>query len=117
MGRLSTHVLDTASGHPAEGMRIDLHRVDEGGAAIHVVTAITDTDGRTGGLLVAGDAMRAGTYRLAFHVGEYFDAQGTPGARQFLRVVPVEFVIDDPDANYHVPLLVTPWSYSTYRGS
>jgi hydroxyisourate hydrolase len=117
MGRLSTHVLDTASGRPAVGMRIDLHRIDEGGADIHVVTAITNSDGRTDEPLLTEDALVAGSYRLTFHVGDYFQAVGSHDARRFLCEVPIVFVVDDPHQKYHVPLLVSPWSYSTYRGS
>lgn len=117
MARLSTHVLDTVKGGPAAGMRIDLHRIDAEGLPRHVATVTTDADGRTAAPLLTGDAIPAGTYRLTFHVGDYFAAAGSPDACRFLREVPVVFGVDDPAANYHVPLLVSPWSYSTYRGS
>ena len=117
MARLSTHVLDTVKGGPAAGMRIALHRIDAEGLPRHVKTVTTNADGRTDEPLLAGDALAAGTYRLVFHVGDYFAAAGSPDACRFLRDVPVEFGIDDPAASYHVPLLVSPWSYSTYRGS
>jgi len=117
MGRLTTHVLDTAKGGPASGMRIDLHHLDAAGLPRHLKTAMTNADGRVDEPLLAGDAVAAGTYRLTFHVGEYFAAAGSPDACRFLREVPVVFGIDDPTAAYHVPLLVSPWSYSTYRGS
>ena len=117
MARLSTHVLDTVKGGPAAGMRIDLHRIDAEGLPRHVASVTTNADGRTDAPLLAGDAIPAGTYRLTFHVGDYFAAAGSPDACRFLREVPVVFGIDDPAANYHVPLLVSPWSYSTYRGS
>ncbi len=117
MARLSTHVLDTAKGGPAVGMRIDLHRLDATGLPRHLKTVTTNADGRTDEPLLAADALTADTYRLTFHVGDYFAAAGSPDACRFLRLVPVEFGIDDPAATYHVPLLVSPWSYSTYRGS
>lgn len=108
MSSLSTHVLDTATGRPAAGMKIELWSRDRS-ALIKTVT--TTADGRTDEPLLAGDAMAAGTYELVFHVGDYF------GDRTFLDEVPVRFTISDAKAKYHVPLLVTPWAYSTYRGS
>ncbi len=116
-GRLTTHVLDTASGKPAAGVRISFEAPQgEGWRVIKTVT--TNADGRTDQPLLAGEAMAAGRYRIVFHVGEYFTRLGTPLADPpFLDRVPVEFAVADPKANYHVPLLVTPWSYSTYRGS
>jgi 5-hydroxyisourate hydrolase len=98
---LSTHVLDTARGRPAAGVAIELRRGDE------LITATTDDDGRARLL----DDTPAGEYELTFAVGDYF------GESAFLDRVPVRFTIADPDAHYHVPLLVSPWSYSTYRGS
>jgi hydroxyisourate hydrolase len=115
-GRLSTHVLDTTRGTPATGVRVELHRL-EPGRKIPVGEARTNTDGRTAAPLMAGDTMVAGTYRLLFHVGDYFAARGDVDAKRFLDVVPVLFVVDDPSEAYHVPLLVSPWAYSTYRGS
>lgn len=117
MARLSTHVLDTTKGVPAAGMRIDLHRLDAEVLPRHVKSVTTNADGRTDEPLLTGDAVTAGTYRLTFHVGEYFAAMRSADACRFLREVPVVFGIDDPAGNYHVPLLVSPWSYSTYRGS
>ena len=108
MSSLSTHVLDTARGRPAAGMKIELWS-RETSALLKSVT--TNGDGRTDEPLLAGDAMAAGSYELVFHVGDYF------GDRTFLDQVPVRFTISDPQAKYHVPLLVTPWAYSTYRGS
>ncbi|MDX1944033.1 MAG: hydroxyisourate hydrolase [Pirellulaceae bacterium] len=116
MGKLSTHVLDTVRGRPAAGMRIDLYRRDAGGLAL-VKSAVTNADGRTAEPLLAEAALTAGQYELHFDVGEYFAAVGSPDAGQFLRIVPVAFTVTDPAANYHVPLLVSPWSYGTYRGS
>jgi 5-hydroxyisourate hydrolase len=116
-GKLTTHVLDTASGKPAAGMRVELHRLDGGGRKTLLGDAATNDDGRLPQPLLSGEALTAGTYRLLFHVGDYFAARGNADARRFLHVVPILFAIEDPAANYHVPLLVSPWSYSTYRGS
>ena len=117
MGRLSTHVLDTARGGPADGVRIDLAVAD--GAGWRTLKSVTtNEDGRTAEPLLEGDALAPGRYELVFHVAEYFARRGTAqGTPPFLDAVPVRFTIADPDAHYHVPLLVTPWSYSTYRGS
>ena len=116
-GRLSTHVLDTANGKPAAGVRIELYRVGAPGGAAPLVEAVTNADGRTPEALLDGEDFCAGTYRLAFSVGDYFASLGHADARRFLDVVPIVFVVDDPAAGYHVPLLVSPWAYSTYRGS
>ena len=116
-GRLTTHVLDTLSGKPAAGVRISFEVPDGEGWRV-VKTVATNADGRTDQPLLTGDAMKAGRYRIVFHAGEYFTRLGVPLADPpFLDRVPVEFAIADARANYHVPLLVTPWSYSTYRGS
>jgi 5-hydroxyisourate hydrolase len=115
-GKLTTHVLDTTRGKPAVGVRIELHRL-EPARKIPVGEATTNADGRTASPLMAGESMAAGTYRLLFHVGDYFAARGDADARRFLDVVPILFAIDDAGAAYHVPLLVSPWAYSTYRGS
>jgi 5-hydroxyisourate hydrolase len=117
MGRLTTHVLDTASGAPAAGMRIDFASVDASGTQ-HLRTMRTNTEGRTDEPLLAADAMRVGAYELTFHVAEYFRAKGaTLADPPFLDRVPLRFAIADTGAHYHVPLLCSPWSYSTYRGS
>jgi len=116
MGRLSTHVLDSASGTPAAGILIELFRDDAaGGPPVRSVTA--NADGRTDLPLLEGAEFLAGSYRLVFHVGEYFRGRGHPDAGRFLENVPVNFIVDDSSARYHVPLLVSPWSYATYRGS
>jgi 5-hydroxyisourate hydrolase len=108
-GRLTTHVLDTARGRPAAGIPIELARLD--GDRREVLRALTtNADGRTDEPLLADGDLRAGTYELTFAVGEHF-------GEGFLDRVPVRFTIADADAHYHVPLLVSPWSYSTYRGS
>ncbi len=118
MPRLSTHVLDTAHGCPATGVKIELHRLQAGGAWVLMKSVETNTDGRTDAPLLTGDAYQPGTYMLTFHAGDYFRARGTKLAEPaFLDVVPVRFAIADPDGHYHVPLLVSPWAYSTYRGS
>ena len=117
MGFLTTHVLDTMNGCPAAGMRVALYRL--GGDTPQLLREITlDDDGRAGGPLLEGDAFRAGTYRLAFEVAAYFRARGVVLAEPpFLDVVPLDFGLADADAHYHVPLLASPWAYSTYRGS
>ena len=117
MGKLTTHVLDTANGKPAAGIMIELF-VADGDAYRLVKTVYTNADGRTDEPLLAPGAMAAGGYELVFHVGEYFGAAGAPQATPpFLDRVPVRFAIAEPDSHYHVPLLVSPWSYATYRGS
>lgn len=116
-GKLTTHVLDTARGRPAAGMRVELYQVGAPSDPAPLVEVVTDNDGRTPAPLLAGDALAKGTYRLVFHVGAYFAGQGNADARRFLDIVPIVFSVDDPAAAYHVPLLVSPWSYSTYRGS
>jgi 5-hydroxyisourate hydrolase len=116
MGRLTTHVLDTASGVPAQGMRVELHRLDDAPQAL--VTIDTTTDGRAPAPLLEGAALRSGNYELRFHVAAYFRARGAAlPDPPFLDVVVIRFGIGDASQHYHVPLLVSPWSYSTYRGS
>jgi 5-hydroxyisourate hydrolase len=118
MGRLSTHVLDTANGKPAAGMQVELFRLESGGARTLVKSVTTNSDGRADGPLLADAAFVVGTYELVFDVAAYFRASGTPTADPpFLSTVPLRFAMADPDGHYHVPLLVSPWSYSTYRGS
>lgn len=117
MGRLTTHVLDTFHGRPANAMVIELWRI-EGGLPVHVKTVTTNADGRVDGPLLEGDDLTAGDYELLFHVREYFVLHsGSAGASPFLSHVPVRFTVWDAAQHYHVPLLVTPWAYSTYRGS
>lgn len=115
MGRLTTHVLDTASGRPAAGLRILLKILDRPSGP--PVEGVTNADGRLDKPLLEGDAFRPGCYELLFHVGDYFRARGVSLADPaFLDIVPIRFGIAD-DAHYHVPLLVSPYGYSTYRGS
>jgi 5-hydroxyisourate hydrolase len=117
-GRLTTHVLDTANGIPATGVEIELWCLGDDGERAHLTTTRTNADGRTGAPLLVGDEMVAGVYELIFLVGAYFaDRHAATGALPFLDRVPVRFGIADPSAHYHVPLLVSPWAYSTYRGS
>jgi 5-hydroxyisourate hydrolase len=117
MGRLSTHVLDTANGKPAQGVVIELFSLDPEGR-LSVVTAITNADGRTDAPLLSGSAFRTGVFELVFHIGDYFRRRGTSVADPpFLDIVPIRFAMAEPDGHYHVPLLVSAWSYSTYRGS
>ncbi|MFZ4651199.1 MAG: hydroxyisourate hydrolase [Rubrivivax sp.] len=114
---LSTHVLDTAHGCPAAGMRVTLQRLDAGGAV--TLKAVTlNADGRAEGGLLGAAEMQPGRYRLVFEVAAYFRGRGVELPEPpFLDAVPLEFGIADPGAHYHVPLLASPWSYSTYRGS
>lgn len=117
MGRLSTHVLDTMNGRPAAGMTIDLYAID-GDARRLVKQVTTNSDGRTDAPLLAGDDYRPGRYELVFHVAPYFLVHGVAlPDPPFLDAVPIRFAMADADGHYHVPLLVSPWAYSTYRGS
>lgn len=116
MGRLTTHVLDTAHGRPGAGMRVDLYALD-GGRQL-VASVELNQDGRSGAPLCEGANFGAGAYELVFHAGRYFAAAGIAlPDPPFVGEVVVRFGIAAPDENYHVPLLVSPWSYSTYRGS
>ena len=118
MAGLTTHVLDTSIGRPASGVEIELHAVAADGARALLKRTKTNADGRTDAPLLAAAEARVGTYELSFHVGAYFRGQDALTAEPpFLDVVPIRFAIADPGARYHVPLAVTPWSYSTYRGS
>jgi 5-hydroxyisourate hydrolase len=110
MGRLTTHVLDTASGRPGSGIRVELYRFEKD-SPILMTSAVTNSDGRTDQPMLEGDSFRPGTYQLVFHVGAYFKSAG------FLDAVPIRFRIADAGAHYHVPLLCAPWGYTTYRGS
>jgi 5-hydroxyisourate hydrolase len=115
--KLSTHVLDTAHGCPAFGMKIELWSLD-GEERTLVVTVKTNADGRTEAPLLADDEMQPGQYEIVFFVGDYFAAKtATLPKIRFLDKVPVRFGLADAGAGYHVPLLCSPWSYSTYRGS
>jgi 5-hydroxyisourate hydrolase len=112
---LTTHVLDTARGRPAAGLRVKLFRLDPAGDGRNLLKEVrTNADGRTDAPLL--DELESGVYEIVFGVGEYFAGEGVPEP-PFLGRVPVRFGIADPSSHYHVPLLVSPWSYSTYRGS
>lgn len=116
-GRLSTHVLDTYHGRPAEGVGVTLHEIGASARGL-LVQATTNADGRTDKPLIAGEPLRIGTYELQFAIGAYFARAGVPAADPpFLDMVPIRFSIAEPEGHYHVPLVTTPWSYSTYRGS
>lgn len=115
-GRLTTHVLDTMLGKPAKGLGIELLRLHDDHAH-PIASVVTNEDGRCDGPLLEGDAMQAGTYELVFNVGAYFAKLGVAQDKPFLGDVPIRFVISEPDTHYHVPLLVSPFGYSTYKGS
>lgn len=116
-GRLSTHVLDTARGKPAEGIRITLYRIS-GQSHRKIAEAVTNHDGRTDSPLLMGDKMAEGSYELVFAAGDYLRASGQVGdGVLFLDEIPIRFGIPDASAHYHVPLLLSPFGYSTYRGS
>ena len=118
MARLSTHVLDTAHGVPAVGVRLALYRLGDGGGSELVAEAITNQDGRTDAPLLSGEAIPTGRYWITFHAGDYFRARGMQlPDPPFVDVVQLHFGIAEAAGHYHVPLLVSPWSYSTYRGS
>ena len=115
--KLSTHVLDTANGCPAQGMQIELWSLDEGKPKL-LKAVRTNADGRTDQPLLSAPEMRAGQYEIVFYVGDYFVGKApSQTVARFLDLVPVRFGLADADASYHVPLLVSPWAYSTYRGS
>jgi 5-hydroxyisourate hydrolase len=114
VSRLSTHILNTARGAPAAGVAIDLFRL-EGEGRRKLASAVTNADGRTDGPLLDGEDFMAAEYELVFHIGAYF--RSTSADSGFFDTVPIRFRVSDPALHHHVPLLVTPWSYTTYRGS
>ena len=115
-GYLTTHVLDTARGCPAEGMRIELFRI-EGEARTHLRSLTTNADGRTDVQILPANEFRTGTYELVFHAGAYLDASRTPPEEpRFLDVIPIRFGMSE-ESHYHVPLLLSPFGFATYRGS
>jgi 2-oxo-4-hydroxy-4-carboxy-5-ureidoimidazoline decarboxylase len=117
-GRLSTHVLDTNSGKPAAGIALELVELSELGAPRVVTRAITNSDGRTDHPLIGGRPVPIGRYELIFNVGQYFATRQVPMSDPpFLDQIPLRFSVSEPEGHLHVPLLVTPWSYATYRGS
>ena len=116
-GYLTTHVLDTMRGCPAGGLSIELFEINEG-ARIKLKSALTNADGRCDSPILGKENFKAGTYELLFHVGDYFAANNIAEENgKFLDIVPVRFIISDEGAHYHVPLLLSPYGYSTYRGS
>lgn len=117
MSGLTTHVLDTVAGRPASGMRIELFRIAASGDREPILDVTTNADGRTGPLLTRETAT-PGSYELVFYVADYFAGHGVAlPDPPFLDTVPIRFGIADPEQHYHVPLLCSPWAYSTYRGS
>ena len=117
MGKLTTHVLDTARGKPGAGVAIWLYRVT-GNSHKKIAEVVTNSDGRTDGPMLEGAALTAGQYELVFHAGDYLRATGqAAGEVLFLDQIPIRFGVPDPTAHYHVPLLISPFAYSTYRGS
>ncbi|MDW5375979.1 hydroxyisourate hydrolase [Halomonas sp. HP20-15] len=117
MGRLTTHVLDTASGRPGNGLRIEIFRFD-GDDRIPLGEVITNDDGRCDAPILEGESFTPGEYELLFHAGDYLDARGSGGERpRFLDRIPLRFGVADASQHYHVPLLLSPFGYSTYRGS
>lgn len=117
MGKLTTHVLDTMNGCPAAGMRVRLYALASGSATL-LKDLTLNHDGRADGPLLEGDTLRPGAYRLVFDVAPYFRALGVVLPEPpFLDAVPLDFGLADTAAHYHVPLLASPWAYSTYRGS
>ena len=116
-GFLTTHVLDTARGVPAQGMAIDLFRI-EGASRTHIRSMVTNDDGRTDGQILPVAEFAAGTYELVFYAGDYLRASGqAQGEVLFLDQIPIRFGVPDASQHYHVPLLISPFAYSTYRGS
>ena len=115
-GRVTTHVLDTARGKPAAGVGIALFRIAE--TRERLAGAVTNADGRTDAPMLAGEAMTGGVFELVFQAGDYLRATGQAGeGTLFLDEIPIRFGVWDADAHYHVPLLISPFAYSTYRGS
>ncbi len=115
-GYLTTHVLDTARGCPAEGLKIDLYRIEEDARRL-LRSLETNDDGRTDSQILPADEFECGTYELVFHAGAYLDAAGVPREDpRFLDVIPIRFGMSEA-SHYHVPLLLSPFGYSTYRGS
>lgn len=116
-GKLSTHVLDNYLGKPASGVQWSLEYFDYSGAWVELASGITNEDGRTDKMLLSGDALQTGKYKLLFNVGAYYAKLGLDlPSLPFLDIVPIQVSLLAGE-NYHVPLLMTPWSYSTYRGS
>lgn len=117
MGRLTTHVLDTAQGRPGEGIRIEVYRL-EGEGRTRLKEVVTNDDGRCDAPILEGEAFTVGEYELVFHAGDYLRSRGVEAPEpRFLDAIPLRFGVADADAHYHVPLLLSPYGYATYRGS
>ncbi len=116
MTKLTTHVLDTMTGTPAAGLRIDLYRL-EGDEAKLLSSHNTNDDGRVDSPLLQGDNFSNGTYRLDFHAGDYLATKNENNKTDFLNIIPIQFMIANTNRHYHVPLLLSAYGYSTYRGS
>ncbi|HXA63712.1 MAG TPA: hydroxyisourate hydrolase [Bryobacteraceae bacterium] len=112
MNGISTHVLNTAKGQPAQGVRVTAERLSSDGNFVAAGEGITDVNGRIPQLLGSGAALEAGVYRLTFHAGDYFGDNAA-----FYSEITVQFLVRDPSTHYHVPLLLSPYGYTTYRGS
>ncbi|MDT8860885.1 hydroxyisourate hydrolase [Alkalihalobacillus sp. MEB130] len=117
VGQLTTHVLDISTGKPAKKVAIELFKLNEEKQLMKMADAKTNDDGRVNAPLLEGDELKRGTYQLQFHAGDYFRENGGKQNSPFLEVVPIQFVISDEEDHYHVPLLIAPGGYSTYRGS
>jgi 5-hydroxyisourate hydrolase len=115
---VTTHVLDVTSGRPAEGVRVELYELGGGSERELIADVTTNADGRTDKPLMNADQARAGQFELIFHAGDYFRRRRAELTDPpFLDIIPIRFGVADPQAHHHVPLIVSPWSYSTYRGS
>jgi len=115
-GFLTTHILDTARGCPAQGVAIELFKLN-GNERQHIASAVTNDDGRTNSPLIPKGALECGTYELIFEIGAYFKGHAPKSDHPFIDTVPIRFGIDDAESHYHVPLLASPFGFSTYRGS
>lgn len=119
-GRLTTHVLDIGLGRPAAGIAVTVYQLDMDGLRAPLTTSITNSDGRVDQPLLQGEELQSGIYELVFEVGPYLSQQrreGSTGAEPLWDLVPIRFAVQDPDEHYHIPLLIAPGGYSTYRGS
>ncbi len=118
MAGLTTHVLDVTSGRPADGVRVELYELTDSSERKPITDVVTNADGRTDKPLMSADQARVGQFELIFHAGDYFRRRRAElPDPPFLDIIPIRFGLADPQSHYHVPLLVSPWSYSTYRGS
>lgn len=115
MTKLTTHVLDLVSGNPASGLQVELYRIDEGGGEQLLKQSVTNSDGRVDEPLLSGADLESGSYRIDFHAGDYLREQQV--FSDFFDVIPIQFTVSDPTRHYHVPLLLSAFGYSTYRGS